>query len=130
MYYSVSGFFCVFFFLTGGRQPRSTRADTLFPYTTLFRSIGCDRLGDLYALPIGGGRATRLTHGPAYDAQPRYSPDGREIVFVSDRAGSEDIWLMGSDGSSPRPITHDPYSRFISPSFTPDRKSTRLNSSH
>src|SRR3546814_3588661 len=60
------------------------------------RTIVFDLLGDLYALPIGGGRATRLTHGPAYDAQPRYSPDGREIVFVSDRAGSEDIWLMGS----------------------------------
>src|SRR3546814_18883447 len=82
------------------------------------RTIVFDLLGDLYALPIGGGRATRLTHGPAYDAQPRYSPDGRELVFVSARAGSEDIWLTGSAGSSPRPITHDPYRCFISPSFT------------
>src|SRR3546814_4551616 len=50
-------------------------------------------------------------------------------VFVSDRAGSEDIWLMGSDGSSPRPITHDPYSRFISPSFTPDGQSILVSRS-
>jgi hypothetical protein len=44
-------------------------------------------LGDLYTLPIGGGTATRLTSGPAMDAQPRYSPNGRQIVFVSDRGG-------------------------------------------
>lgn len=93
------------------------------------RTVVFDLLGDLYALPIGGGRATRLTRGPAYDAQPRYSPDGREIVFVSDRAGSEDIWVMGSDGSDPRPITHDPYSRFISPSFTPDGQSILVSRS-
>ena len=93
------------------------------------RTVVFDLLGDVYALPIGGGRARRLTHGPAYDAQPRYSPDGREIVFVSDRAGSEDVWVMGSDGSSPRPITHDPYSRFISPSFTPDGQSILVSRS-
>lgn len=93
------------------------------------RTVVFDLLGDIYALPIGGGKATRLTQGPAYDAQPRYSPDGREIVFVSDRAGSEDVWVMRSDGSSPRPITHDPYSRFISPSFTQDGQSILVSRS-
>ena len=34
-------------------------------------------LGDLYLLPIGGGEAQRITSGPAYDAQPRFSPDGK-----------------------------------------------------
>lgn len=84
------------------------------------RTIVFDMLGDLYTLPVAGGRATPLTHGPGYDAHPRYSPDGRQIVFVSDRAGGEDVWLMRADGSEPRPITRDPYSRFLSPSFTPD----------
>src|SRR3546814_18962699 len=36
---------------------------------------------------------------------------------------------MGADGSSPRPITHDPYSRFISPSFTPDGQSILVSRS-
>src|SRR5262245_34860051 len=31
--------------------------------------------GDLYTLPIAGGAATRITSGPAYDVQPRFSPD-------------------------------------------------------
>src|SRR3546814_13804985 len=34
--------FVLFFFLMIRRPPRSTRTDTLFPYTTLFRSIFCD----------------------------------------------------------------------------------------
>lgn len=92
-------------------------------------TIVFDLLGDLYTLPIAGGRATRLTRGSAYDAQPRYSPDGREIVFVSDRAGSEDVWVMGADGGNPRPITRDPYSRFISPGFTPDGQSILVSRS-
>ncbi|MCD9033792.1 amidohydrolase family protein [Luteimonas sp. Y-2-2-4F] len=87
------------------------------------RTIVFDMLGDLYTLPIEGGRATPLTRGPAYDAQPRYSPDGRRIVFVSDRAGSEDVWLIGADGRDPQPVTRDPYSRFISPGFTADGQS-------
>lgn len=93
------------------------------------RTIVFDLLGDLYTLPMAGGRATRLTHGPAYDAQPRYSPDGREIVFVSDRAGSEDVWIMAADGSGPRPVTRDRYSRFISPGFTPDGESILVSRS-
>ncbi len=45
-----------------------------------------DLLGDLYTIPIGGGDATRITSGQGFDGQPRYSPDGSHIVFVSDSA--------------------------------------------
>lgn len=93
------------------------------------RMIVFDLLGDLYTLPITGGRATPITQGPAYDAQPRFSPDGQRIVFVSDRSGSEDVWLIGADGSDPRPITSDPYSRFISPGFTEDGQSILVSRS-
>src|SRR5205809_835040 len=36
-----------------------------------------DLLGDLYTLPVGGGKATPLTQGMAFDAQPRFSLDGK-----------------------------------------------------
>src|SRR3546814_13627450 len=36
------------------RPPRSTRTDTLFPYTTLFRSVGDDQVEVLHAAPVGG----------------------------------------------------------------------------
>src|SRR5688572_7985192 len=38
-----------------------------------------DLLGDLYTVPIAGGKSTRLTHGLAWDKTPKFSPDGRQI---------------------------------------------------
>src|SRR5687767_11554767 len=46
------------------------------------KTILFELLGDLYTLPIAGGQATRITEGPAFDAMPRYSPDGTRLVFV------------------------------------------------
>lgn len=66
-----------------------------------------DILGDLYTLPISGGVAIRLTSGPAYDMQPRWSPDGRHVLFTSDRGGSDDIWMMTAEGRDLRPVTQD-----------------------
>src|SRR5579872_1195218 len=58
------------------------------------KTIVFDLLGDLYTLPIGGGQATQLTKGIAFDTHPRFSPDGRKILFTSDRSGSENLgWI-------------------------------------
>src|SRR3989475_614526 len=77
-------------------------------------------LGDLYTLPLSGGEAKRITSGPAFDSQPRYSPDGRKIVFLSDRSGSENIWVCDADGANPRPVTKGDKSLYASPEWTPD----------
>ena len=42
-----------------------------------------DFLGDIYSIPSTGGDATQLTSGMQFDAQPRYSPDGKKIIFIS-----------------------------------------------
>src|SRR5688572_410927 len=47
------------------------------------RQVVFDLLGDLYVMPIDGGTASRVTSGPAFDIQPRFSPDGKLIAFAS-----------------------------------------------
>jgi imidazolonepropionase-like amidohydrolase/Tol biopolymer transport system component len=70
------------------------------------RTIAFDLLGDLYLLPITGGKAQPLTSGPAFDAQPRFSPDGRKIAFISDRSGIPNLWVVDRDGRNPRQLSN------------------------
>jgi WD40 repeat protein len=84
------------------------------------QAIVFELLGDLYTMPVSGGTATRITSGMAYDMQPRYSPDGTQIVFVSDRNGSENIWTANSDGSEPEARTKGEKQSYMSPVWTPD----------
>ena len=86
------------------------------------RTIVFDLLGDLYTLPIGGGTATRLTSGLAMDVQPRFSPDGKKIVFISDRSGGDNIWTLSLDKRDTVQITKGNDNLFTSPEFTPDGK--------
>jgi Tol biopolymer transport system component/imidazolonepropionase-like amidohydrolase len=84
------------------------------------RTLVIDILGDLYTLPISGGEATRVTSGPAWDFQPRWSTDGNEILFTSDRGGTDNIWVMLADGSAMRPLTTDKDKVCNSASMSPD----------
>jgi Tol biopolymer transport system component len=84
------------------------------------QTIVFDLLGDLYAMPIGGGDATRLTRGMGHDMQPRFSPDGERIVFVSDRSGDNNVWLMPAGGGEPTQLSKGIGSRYASPDFTTD----------
>ncbi|HYV98520.1 MAG TPA: amidohydrolase family protein [Gemmatimonadaceae bacterium] len=79
-----------------------------------------DMLGDIYTMPITGGKATRLTSGMPHDMQPRFSPDGKTIAFVSDRSGDDNVWLMASDGSDVHALTTGVESVYLSPEWMPD----------
>ncbi|MGD8416860.1 MAG: amidohydrolase family protein [Pseudomonadales bacterium] len=85
------------------------------------RQIVFELVGDLYTLPVDGGDATALTSGMAFDSQPRFSPDGNRVVFVSDRSGAENLWTIGLDGSEPRMLTDETGdAQFASPTYAPD----------
>lgn len=61
--------------------------------------------GDIYTVPVSGGRARQLTTNEAFDTKPLWSPDGKTIAFASDRLGSTDIFTMPSTGGTARRIT-------------------------
>ncbi len=84
------------------------------------RTLVFDLLGEIYSLDIDGGTAKPLLTGPAFEVQPIFSPDGRELAFISDRSGSENLWIADADGSNPRQLTHSTERVFTSPAWSAD----------
>src|SRR5580658_9693060 len=84
------------------------------------RTILFELVGDLYTVPFTGGEAHKLTTGMAFNSQPRYSPDGKKITFISDRGGAENVWIADADGSNAKQLSQDDQSEFASPVWTPD----------
>jgi Tol biopolymer transport system component len=92
------------------------------------RRLVFDLLGDLYTLDVSGGRATAITRGLPFDAQPTYSPDGQWIAFISDRSGAENLWVIRPDGSEPRQVSFgDDDTVLVSPAWSPDGKSVYVS---
>jgi Tol biopolymer transport system component len=84
------------------------------------REIAFDLLGDIYLLPLAGGKARRITSGPAFDLQPRFSPDGSKISFTSDRGGGDNIWIADRDGSNATQVTKEKFRLLNNAVWTPD----------
>ena len=55
-----------------------------------------------------GTSIVRLTNNTAADNTPQFSPDGSKIVFVSDRDGNQEVYVMDADGSGVVRVTNDP----------------------
>ncbi len=73
--------------------PRGTRYIwPLYPY-------------DIFVANVDGSGLEKITDNPKYDAEPIISPDGRQIVFGSQRDEDFDIYLMNADGSNVRRLT-------------------------
>src|ERR1700679_932670 len=84
------------------------------------KTIVFDLLGDIYSMPIAGGKATLLAGGKAWEIQPRFSPDGKSISYTSDKDGGYNIWIMNSDGSNKHAITKENFRLLNNASWTPD----------
>ncbi len=79
-----------------------------------------DLLGDIYTIPANGGQAKILKEGLAYEVQPRFSPDGKKILYTSDLGGGDNIWWMNSDGSDAKQITKEKFRLLNNPAWMPD----------
>jgi len=84
------------------------------------KTIAFDLLGDIYSIPITGGKATLLAGGKAWEIQPRFSPDSKQISYTSDKDGGDNIWIMNADGSDKHPVTKENFRLLNNASWTPD----------
>jgi len=84
------------------------------------KTIAFDLMGDIYTMPIEGGKATQVTKGIAYETHPRFSPDGKKILFTSDRSGSDNIWYIDTEKKDTVQLTKEATEDFPAAVWTPD----------
>lgn len=95
-------FLCVAGFASAQNVPLWMRHCAISPDGT---TIAFTYKGDIYTVPVTGGRAMQITTNPAYDTRPVWSPDSKQIAFASDRMGSLDVYLVSKEGGEPRRLT-------------------------
>jgi hypothetical protein len=61
---------------------------------------GSESAAQVVKIPIDGGEPVRLGEG----AWPAWSPDGRQLAFISRRSGSPRVWVSGADGQWPKEV--------------------------
>lgn len=84
------------------------------------KEIIFDLLGDIYSMPITGGVAKILRQGLAFEVQPRYSPDGKKILFTSDAGGGDNLWVMDKDGTNAKQVTKESFKLLNNGVWSPD----------
>jgi len=106
-------------FPLSGSNRRFGRCDVLGPGRLVYDAI--DSRITLSEVPLlaGGDAARPLTAGSSRDRQPAYSPDGKQVVFSSNRSGNLDLWVVELDTGALRQLTDDPAQDW-DPGFTPD----------
>ncbi len=81
--------------------------------------------GDIFTAPVEKGPTRNLTNSSnAHDRDARWSPNGKEIAYISDQSGEEEIWVVAQDGSSkPQQLTTTLKARLSAPEWSADSKS-------
>jgi tricorn protease len=69
-------------------------------------TIVFDWAGDIWSVPTAGGLAKQLTTNPARDREPKFSPDGKQIVFISDRDAAAQVYVIPAEGGAAKRLTY------------------------
>ena len=95
----------------GGRLGVALNVSALEPYLNA-------KFGDIFLVPALGGAAVKLVEDGYY---PSWSPDGKRIVFGSNREGTFDLWTVPSEGGTPARLTREGAVSY-QPAWSPDGK--------
>ncbi|MBQ3612577.1 MAG: PD40 domain-containing protein [Bacteroidales bacterium] len=91
--------------LSAGNSPLWLRKNAISPDG---EQIAFTYKGNIYIVDADGGQARQITSNPAYDTDPMWTPDGRQIVFASYREKSKDIYKVSAAGGAPVRLTSHP----------------------
>jgi Tol biopolymer transport system component len=93
--------------VVSGCIPRLASTPVPKPGKIAFSSIR-DGNGEIYVMNADGMELVQLTHDPADDVGPAWSPDGKRIAFTSNRDGNAEVYMMNADGTEPVNLTDNP----------------------
>ncbi len=60
----------------------------------------------IWTVPVAGGTPQQITHQGTLNERARWSPDSKQVAFISNRSGASQIWLMDADGGNPKQVTN------------------------
>jgi dipeptidyl aminopeptidase/acylaminoacyl peptidase len=60
----------------------------------------------IFTVPLSGGLPVQITKDGVLNQRARWSPDSKQIAFISGRSGASQVWLMNADGSNARQVTN------------------------
>jgi Tol biopolymer transport system component len=81
---------------------------------------------EIFVVPTAGGEPRQLTRDTYKDRVPRWSPDGRSILFYSNRSGKYEAWKIGADGSGLEQLTRLDRPVY-NPIWSPDGRRLAIN---
>jgi Tol biopolymer transport system component len=77
---------------------------------------------DLFIVRTNGSGLRELTNDVYQDRGPRWSPDGKQLAFFSNRSGKYEVWTINFDGNGLHQVTNHPEHMVVSPVWSPDGK--------
>jgi tricorn protease len=88
------------------------------------KRVAVDVRGGILTLPVDDGDARTVLPMTGFRSKyPTYSPDGKQLAFISDKSGDEEIWICDAvSGGSPRQLTRDHVGPLLRPVWSPDGK--------
>jgi Tol biopolymer transport system component len=101
--------------------PQLTSGPSSVAFSPDGESLVYSMAGSLWRQKLGTERAVELTHGPGYDYQPDWSPDGRHIVFVRHHDNAIELWRLDVASGAAQQLTSTNAVN-LEPRYSPDGK--------